>query len=120
MPVKVLADLRRRLDPLARAKSPLSLPPPRKTRFGSPLVLSRVHWVEPKLVAEITYLTWTADGLLRHHFSSASARTSRRSRCGGRFRESGVSLFPSGGLNQIGQLALWSGTFDLIRRISFA
>jgi ATP-dependent DNA ligase len=40
--------------------------PPRKTRFGSPLVLSRVHWVEPKLVAEITYLTWTADGLLRH------------------------------------------------------
>ena len=40
--------------------------PPRKTRFGSPLVLSRVHWVEPKLVAEITYLTWTADNLLRH------------------------------------------------------
>jgi ATP dependent DNA ligase C terminal region len=39
---------------------------PRKTRFGSPLVLSRVHWVEPKLVAEITYLTWTADNLLRH------------------------------------------------------
>jgi bifunctional non-homologous end joining protein LigD len=24
------------------------------------------HWVEPKLVAEITYLTWTADNLLRH------------------------------------------------------
>jgi|SRR5271154_4146372 len=47
-------------------KSPLSVPPPRKTRFGSPLVLSRVHWVEPKLVAEITYLTWTADGLLGH------------------------------------------------------
>ena len=66
MPVKVLADLRRRLDPLARKTSPLSVPPPRKTRFGSPLVLSRVHWVEPKLVAEITYLTWTADGLLRH------------------------------------------------------
>jgi len=29
-------------------------------------VLSRVHWVEPKLVCEITYLTWTADNLLRH------------------------------------------------------
>ena len=66
MPDKVLADLRRRLDPLARASSPLSAPPPRKTRFGSPLVLSRVHWVEPQLVAEITYLTWTGDGLLRH------------------------------------------------------
>ena len=43
----------------------LSAPLPRKTRFGSPLVLSRVHWVEPQLVAEITYLTWTGDGLLR-------------------------------------------------------
>jgi ATP-dependent DNA ligase len=66
MPDKVLAELRRRLDPLAREKPPLSVLPPRKTRFGSPLVLSRVHWVEPKLVAEITFLTWTADNLLRH------------------------------------------------------
>jgi ATP-dependent DNA ligase len=66
MPDKVLADLRCRLDPLVRRTSPLSVPPPRSTRFGSPLVLSRVHWAEPKLVAEITYLTWTADGLLRH------------------------------------------------------
>jgi ATP-dependent DNA ligase len=63
---KVLADLRRRLKPLSRAKTPLNVPPPRKTRFGSPLVLSRVHWVEPKLVVEITYLTWTDDGLFRH------------------------------------------------------
>ena len=65
MSEKVLKDLRRRLEPLARPASPLSSPPPRKTRFGSPLVLARVHWVEPKLVAETTYLTWTADGLLR-------------------------------------------------------
>ena len=65
MPAKVLADLRRRLEPLARSKSPLSAPPPRNTRFGSPLELSRVHWVEPQLVAEVTYLTWTADQLLR-------------------------------------------------------
>jgi DNA ligase D-like protein (predicted ligase) len=66
MSVKVLADLRRRLEPLSRAKSSLSVRPPRSTRFGSPLVLSRAHWVEPKLVAEITFLTWTADNLLRH------------------------------------------------------
>ena len=65
MPIKVLADLRRRLDPIARRTSPLNVLPPRKTRFGSPLVLSRVHWVEPKVAAEITYLTWTADSLLR-------------------------------------------------------
>jgi hypothetical protein len=25
-----------------------------------------LHWVEPKLVAEIVYLTWIADSLLRH------------------------------------------------------
>ena len=37
MPDKVLADLRRRLEPLARVSMPLSMPPPRKTRFGSPL-----------------------------------------------------------------------------------
>ena len=63
---RVLADLRRRLDPLARKTPPLNVLPDRKARFGSPLVLSRVHWVEPNVVAEITYLTWTADGLLRH------------------------------------------------------
>jgi ATP-dependent DNA ligase len=54
MTVKVLADLRRRLEPLARRTSPLNVLPPRKTRFGSPLILSRVHWVEPKLVVEIS------------------------------------------------------------------
>ena len=44
---------------------PLEVAPPRTTRFGSPLVLSRVHWVSPELVAEVKYLTWTADNLLR-------------------------------------------------------
>jgi ATP-dependent DNA ligase len=29
-----------------------------------PLVLSRVHWVQPELVAEVKYLTWTDDNLL--------------------------------------------------------
>jgi bifunctional non-homologous end joining protein LigD len=44
---------------------PLDVPPPRTSRFGSPLVLSRVHWVRPELVAEVKYLTWTDDNLLR-------------------------------------------------------
>ena len=44
---------------------PLDVPPPRSTRFGSPLVLSRVHWVRPELVAEVKYLAWTEDNLLR-------------------------------------------------------
>jgi ATP-dependent DNA ligase len=61
----VLADLRCRLDPLACKAPPLNVLPPRKTRFGSPLVMPRVRWVELKHVAEIIYLTWTADNLLR-------------------------------------------------------
>jgi ATP-dependent DNA ligase len=44
---------------------PLDVPPPRDSRFGSPLVLSRVHWVRPELVVEVIYLTWTDDNLLR-------------------------------------------------------
>src|SRR5215831_14887853 len=33
--------------------------------FGSPPTLSRVHWVRPELVAEVKFLTWTEDNLLR-------------------------------------------------------
>jgi ATP-dependent DNA ligase len=47
-------------------KMPLAAPPPRGTRFGAPLVLSRVHWVRPEMVVEVSYVEWTADGLLRH------------------------------------------------------
>jgi ATP-dependent DNA ligase len=39
--------------------------PPTTCRFGRPLELSRIHWVRAELVAEMTFLTWTADGLLR-------------------------------------------------------
>ena len=60
-----LERLWRRLQPLATDKMPLEVPPPRSSRFGSPLVLSRVHWVRPELVAEVKYLTWTDDNLLR-------------------------------------------------------
>ncbi|SDR63873.1 bifunctional non-homologous end joining protein LigD [Rhizobiales bacterium GAS113] len=60
-----LADLVARLKPLAVARMPLAEPPPRETRFGSRLELFRVHWVLPALVVEVTYSTWTADGLLR-------------------------------------------------------
>jgi bifunctional non-homologous end joining protein LigD len=53
------------LKPLAVPKMPLAVPPPRDSRFGSPLKLSKVHWVKPELVVEVTYLTWTEDNLLR-------------------------------------------------------
>ena len=45
-----LERLWRRLQPLATSEMPLDVPPPRTSRFGSPLVLSRVHWVRPELV----------------------------------------------------------------------
>jgi DNA ligase D-like protein (predicted ligase) len=66
MPVAELERLWQRLRPLAIEKMPLSVPPPRGSRFGSPLVLSRVHWVRPEMVVEVSYAEWTPDGLLRH------------------------------------------------------
>jgi bifunctional non-homologous end joining protein LigD len=66
MPVAELERLWQRLQPFVVDKMPLAQPPPRGTRFGSPLVLSRVHWVRPEMVVEVTYVEWTPDGLLRH------------------------------------------------------
>ena len=66
MSVQTLAMLHERLEPLAVPKMALAITPPRKSRFGGPLALAKVHWVRPELVAEITYLGWTEDGLLRH------------------------------------------------------
>ncbi|MFO0745435.1 MAG: non-homologous end-joining DNA ligase [Myxococcota bacterium] len=39
-----------------------------------------VHWVEPTLVAEVSFTGWTADGILRHPSFQGCARTSRRAR----------------------------------------
>ena len=61
-----LERLWHRLQPLATPAMPLDVKPPRDSRFGSPLALSRVHWVRPELVAEVKFLTWTEDNLLRH------------------------------------------------------
>src|SRR5579862_5003613 len=53
------AALRRRLDALLRKTTPLSALPP------GPLG-RQAHWVEPKLVAEVAFGEWTADGKVRH------------------------------------------------------
>jgi bifunctional non-homologous end joining protein LigD len=66
LPGAELERLWQRLQPLVVDQMPLSVPPPRSTRFGSPLVLSRVHWIRPELLVEVTYAEWTPDGLLRH------------------------------------------------------
>lgn len=62
---KELGRLAAVLRPLQTPRMPLVEPPPRENRFGSPIELSRVHWVRPEVVVEVTYLTWTEAGLLR-------------------------------------------------------
>jgi ATP-dependent DNA ligase len=53
------------LSPLQVPRMLLAKSPPRDSRFRSLLPLSRVHWVRPEVVVEVTYLTWTEDNLLR-------------------------------------------------------
>jgi ATP-dependent DNA ligase len=51
-----LERLWRLLQTLAAPAMPLNVPPPGTSRFGSSLVLGRVHWVQPELVVEVKYL----------------------------------------------------------------
>jgi bifunctional non-homologous end joining protein LigD len=52
-----LSELRKRLDSLARPAAPVTLPKG-VSRKG-------VHWIEPRLVAEVEFASWTADAILR-------------------------------------------------------
>ena len=54
-----LRDLLRRLRPLER-KTPPVVDPPRGYKARG------VHWVEPKLVAQVAFTGWTEEGVLRH------------------------------------------------------
>jgi hypothetical protein len=65
---------------------PLAEPPPRDSRFGSPLKLSRAHWVRPEVVVEVTYLTWTEATYCGRSRIGASERTSRQGKWCGLFR----------------------------------
>ncbi|CAN5866887.1 hypothetical protein BH11MYX2_BH11MYX2_27350 [soil metagenome] len=57
---KTLADITEKLTAIETKTCPFSPAPPRASTGKG------VHWVEPKYVAEIAYLEWTADGRLRH------------------------------------------------------
>ena len=74
MSQRTLALLDRRLKPLVIRAMTLAAPLPKETRFDGKLALSRVHWVRPELLAEVTYLSWAEDGLLRHTVFVASRR----------------------------------------------
>jgi bifunctional non-homologous end joining protein LigD len=51
-----LRELRQRLRPLETPSPPFADPPP----------VRGAHWVNPRLVAEISFTNWTDDGRLRH------------------------------------------------------
>jgi bifunctional non-homologous end joining protein LigD len=53
---ETLLDLRRRLGALEQRESPFA---------EGPVVGSGVHWVRPKLVAQIAFAEWTQNGLFR-------------------------------------------------------
>jgi bifunctional non-homologous end joining protein LigD len=56
---KSLLELTAQLRRLAQKRSPLDVSSSEAGRRG-------VHWVEPRLVAQVQYSNWTNDGLLRH------------------------------------------------------
>lgn len=82
MSVDKLECVWRTFQPLHTNTMPLDVAPPRTSRFGSPLVLSRVHWVRPELVVEVTYLTWTLENLLRQVVYVGFAGGQACPRCG--------------------------------------
>ena len=58
MGARLLRTLRDTLRPLERVTAPVAGKPARG--------LSGVHWVEPRVVVEVAFTEWTADGRLRH------------------------------------------------------
>lgn len=56
---KVAEDLHAKLEPLAREKSPFAATLSAEARRN-------VRFVEPRLVAEVEFRSWTGDGVLRH------------------------------------------------------
>ena len=56
---RLLIDMRKQMEKLARKSSPTDMPPPRRE-------VNHAHWVEPKLVGEVRFAGWTRDGVLRH------------------------------------------------------
>src|SRR6267142_6792994 len=56
---KQRGDLKKQLEKISRATSPLVVVPKDPG-------LRETHWTEPKIVAEIAFTEWTSDGSIRH------------------------------------------------------
>ena len=66
------------LMPLQVKAMPLDQAPPRESRFGSSLELSRVHWLRPEVVVEVAFSTWTPTASFASHPIRPSDTISRR------------------------------------------
>jgi len=55
---QMLREIMRTMRPLISGSCPFAVPPP-------PPIAKTAHWLKPKLVAEVRFAEWTAEGLLR-------------------------------------------------------
>jgi bifunctional non-homologous end joining protein LigD len=66
----VRRDLYKRLQPLHVEKCPfVNLPDSKSSRWGGGVTadeMREMHWVSPKLVVQVRFVEWTAEGRLRH------------------------------------------------------
>jgi ATP-dependent DNA ligase len=66
----VRRELRSKLEPLEITECPfMNLPDSKSSRWGGGVTaeqMSEMRWVRPKLVAQIRFVEWTAEGRLRH------------------------------------------------------
>lgn len=66
----VRRELRSKLEPLEITECPfVNLPDSKSSRWGGGVTaeqMSEMRWVRPKLVAQIRFVEWTAEGRLRH------------------------------------------------------
>jgi bifunctional non-homologous end joining protein LigD len=66
----VRRELLNKLKPLEIKECPfVNLPDAKSSRWGGGITadqMSEMHWVRPKLVAQIRFVEWTAEGRLRH------------------------------------------------------
>jgi len=56
---KQRADLKKQLDKIARADSPIAVLPKDPG-------LRETRWTDPKMIAEVAFMEWTSDGVIRH------------------------------------------------------
>ncbi len=84
--IAVARDLRRRLEAIERRTSPFAPPLPAAVR-------RRAHWVQPRLVGEVTFTEWTNDGRIRHP-SFQGLRRDKPARAVARERAAPVAAVP--------------------------